>query len=193
MKTGMTLLFLSLFFATLPSLAQDSTSKKSPFKFLIAGALEFGGDDVAEVYFTNGNTQKVRAGQGGTIAVGVQFQIPTVEKLLLRSTIGYKYVTTEADNAHIRLTRVPIQFTANWMAAKKLRLGAGLLMHKGIKFNADGIGNDLKFHPATGAIFEIAYAGIGLSYTAMQYKDFDSNNYSANAIGVTFSLTLPNK
>ena len=157
------------------------------------GAFEFGGDDVAEVYFTNGGKQSVKAGQGVSFAVGGEFQMPGVEKLLLHATVGYKYVTTKADNAHIRLTRVPILVTANWMATQKLRLGAGLAAHRGIRFKADGVGEDMTFHGDTGPTFEVAYSGIGLTYTAMTYKDQEKHTYSANAVGVSLTLALPKR
>ena len=51
---------------------QEPVKKNSPVRFIIGAGLELGGDEVAEVYFTNGNTQSVRAGQGGSIAVGGQ-------------------------------------------------------------------------------------------------------------------------
>lgn len=185
---------LALFATTsLSSFAQEPVKKPSAVRFLITGGLELGGDEVAEIYFTNGNTQSVKAGQGGSIAVGAQLQVPSIEKFLVRATVGYKYVTTAADNAHIRLTRVPVVFTANWMAAKKLRVGAGLAMHQGIKFKADGIGKDILFSSASGPTFEVAYSGIGLSYTAMTYQDQDKNRYAANAVGLTFSILIPNK
>ncbi|MDQ3279554.1 MAG: hypothetical protein M3Q06_14610 [Bacteroidota bacterium] len=194
MKITKTLTLLLLFvFAAHTSFSQEGTKKVSPVRLLIKGALELGGDDVAQIYFTNGDKQSVKAGQGGTLAVGGEFQIPSVEKLLFHATVGYKYVTTKAENAHIRLTRVPIQFTANWMVTKKLRLGAGMVTHQGIRFKADGIGQDTHFDGATGPTFEIAYSGIGLSYTAMTYKDPNQHSYSANAIGLTFSLTVPKR
>jgi hypothetical protein len=195
MKTIKKLTLLPFFiFASLHfSFAQQSEKKASPVRLLLGGALELGGDEVAEVYFTNGNTQSVKAGQGGSIALGGQFQFSKLEKLLLRATVGYKYVTTEADNAHIRLTRVPVILTANWMATKKLRLGGGLAMHRNIRFKADGIGQDILFNGASGPTFEVAYSGIGLTYTAMTYQDQAKHSYSANAIGLSFSLTVPNK
>ncbi|WP_242926289.1 hypothetical protein [Pontibacter vulgaris] len=166
---------------------QDVEKKPSPVRFLLGGALEFGGDDVAKVYFTNGEDQSVKAGQGVSIALGAQFQFPKLEKLLLRTTVGYKYVTTQADNAHIRLTRVPLQFTANWMATDKIRLGAGLVTHQAIRFKADGIGEDMTFKGASGPVFEVAYSIVGISYTAMKYTDQTNTTYSANSIGITFS------
>jgi hypothetical protein len=172
---------------------QAASEKEPPVRFLIRGAMELGGDKITEVYFTNGNKQSVRTGQGVSLGVGAQVQVPGAERLLFHATVGIKYVTTEADNAHIRLTRVPVLLTANWMAAKKLRLGAGLAMHRGIRFKADGIGEDLKFHPASGPVFEVAYSGIGLSYTAMKYKDEYDYTYSANAIGLTFTGVIRGK
>jgi hypothetical protein len=189
----LTLLFALLVGSSNLLFAQDSTKKTSPIRFLVTGGLELGGDEVAKVYFTNGNTQSVRAGQGGSIAVGAQLQLPSVEQFLLRATVGYKYVTTAADNVHIRLTRIPVVFTGNWMATKKLRFGAGLAMHNNIKFKADGLGDDIPFEGASGPTFEVGYSGIGLTYTAMNYKDKDKHSYSANAIGLSFSFTIPGK
>ncbi len=172
----------------------QTATKKSPLvRFLVGGALELGGDKIADIYFTNGETQGVRTGQGISVAAGGQLQIPGAEKWLFRSTVGFKYVTTAADNVHIRLTRIPIIVSGNYMATPKLRLGAGLAMHTGIRFNTDGLGEDYKFKSASGPMFEIAYAGIGLSYTIMKYKDQENTRYSANAIGLSFSLLIPGK
>jgi len=172
-------------------LAQDAPPTVKPVRFLADIALELGGDEVAEVYFTNGNTQSVRAGQGGSLGVGAQFQFKGVEKLLLQSTIGIKYVTTEADNAHIRLTRIPVQLAAHWFVAQKFRIGAGVVTHRSIRFKTDGIGGDMKFNSATGPLFEIGYGAVGMRYTAMNYKDEFSRKYAANAIGIAFSLAFP--
>jgi len=189
----LTLLSLLFFISFCHLHAQENEKKVSPLRFLIKGAFEFGGDDVAEVYFTNGEQQSVKAGQGVSIAVGGELQMPGVKKLLLHATVGYKYVTTQADNVHIRMTRVPINLMANFMATKKLRFGAGLTTHRAIRFNADGIGQNMRFDGATGPMFEVAYSGIGLTYTSMTYKDEEKLSYSANSIGVSFTIALPNR
>lgn len=192
MKTSISLT-LSLLIIVLSqsfSSAQEAEKKQSPFRFLIAGAMEFGGDPVAEVYFTDGNTQSVKAGQGVSLAVGGQLQLPQAEKLLLRATVGYKYVTTAANNAHIRLTRLPINLTANWMALRNFRLAAGLANQQNIQFKSDGMGRDVELTSSTGPLFEVAYHGLGLTYTALKYKDQESLSYSANAFGISFSTTI---
>ncbi len=194
-------LLLTLFFVSFGySYAQDSLKltkpvikKPSDFRLLIKGALEFGGDEVAKVYFTNGKSQSVNAGQGGSIAVGTEYRVPGEERLRFQASIGYKYVTTQADNAHIRLTRVPMQFTANWMAAPQFRIGAGVVSHQAIHFNAGGLGDNISYKSASGPVFELAYGVAGLSYTAMSYKDDTNTSYSANAVSFSFTFTLPNR
>lgn len=195
MKIFPKLLLLSLLSSATfcEAFAQQAEKKVSPFRFLIRGGLEYGGDDVAEVYFVDGSTQSVKAGQGAYAGIGAEYQVPTLKKLLFQATAGYKFVTTKADNANISLSRVPIQFTANWMATKKLRFGAGLVSHQGIRFKADGIGEDITFQSALGPTVELAYSVIGLTYTALTYKDQDNNEYSANAIGVSITFALPKK
>lgn len=190
-RSTLALLLSSFFLGN--AFSQTAKKNSSPFRFLINGALEIGGDKVAEVYFTNGEKQGVRAGQGISLGIGGQFQVPGAEIFLLRSTVGIKYVTTAADNAHIRLTRIPIVVSANFMATPKLRVGAGWSMHRNIQFKTDGLGGDYKLKPASGPTFEIAYAGVGLTYTAMTYKDQSNQSYSANAVGISFSITIPEK
>lgn len=186
-----TLIFFALLSSFNNAFSQAATKKSPAVRFLVGGALELGGDKIADIYFTNGEKQGVRAAQGISVAAGGQLQIPGADKWLLRSTVGFKYVTTAADNVHVRLTRVPIVVSGNYMATSKLRFGAGLAMHTGIRFNTDGLAEDYKFKGASGPIFEIAYAGVGLTYTVMKYKDEANTSYSANAVGLSFSIVIP--
>jgi hypothetical protein len=181
-----------LIFISLKVSTQDTIQQPS-FKFLYGFMLELGGDDVAEIYFTNGESQKVKAGQGGSLAFGVQYQIPNFEQLLIRGTVGFKYVTTQADNAHIRLSRVPFNLSAHYMISKDFLIGAGLVYHDFINFKADGIGPDQSFDPALGPKFEFSYKGIGLSYTIMNYISEFDEKFSASAIGLSYYGTFPNR
>ncbi len=189
------ILVLSLTFS-LSSNAQEVNKplegkKYRPVRLLVNGAIEGGGDEVATVLFTNGETQSLNAGQGISMGIGAQIQFPKAEKFLLRASIGYKYVTTQADNVHIRLTRIPLHFTANFMATEKVRLGVGFVKHAGVKFNSGGLGGDMTYKSNTGLAFELAYLGVGISYTALKYTDEGNESYSANSFGVTISGVIP--
>lgn len=185
-------LLAALLFFLVANLA-FAQEKNTPVRLLITGALELGGDAVATVNFTNGNDQNVNAGQGISVGVGGEFALPGMDQLRFRSTVGIKYVTTAADNAHIRLTRIPFHFTGNYVIADKFRIGAGLVIHSNIKFNAGGLGDNFGFQTASGPIFEFAYKSIGLSYTVMTYTDEFGNSYAANAIGLTLSGVIPGR
>lgn len=102
---------LALLIAAASSL-QGQTSSSDPirdysFAWVLGGGLELGGDRVADFVFTDGSTQTMRAGQGGTGYAGVAFYPAGAPRLGLQGTVGFKYVTTAADNANITLTGFP--------------------------------------------------------------------------------------
>lgn len=189
MKHFILALMMSLFFSNIAAAQQQKNTGK-PVRFLLGGALELGGDKVGEVLFTDGSVQSIKAGQGGTVYAGAQFQLNQKETFFLRSSVGIKYVTTKADNAHIRLTRIPLQLTANYIAPNKIRLAAGIVTHQAIRLNFDGLGENAKLTSSPGLLLEAGYGAIALSYTLMTYKDNASRSYSANAIGITISGVL---
>ena len=172
--------------------AQEAKSTPK-VRLLINGALELGGDAVATVGFTNGDTQKVNAGQGISVGVGGELSMLKNEQFRLRGSIGIKYVTTAAENAHIRLTRIPMILTANWVIEDDWRIGAGIVSHQAIRFNAGGLGGDFSLSSPAGPVIEVAYKGIGLSYTILTYEDEFGDTYGASAIGLTFSGVVPKR
>lgn len=161
-------------------------------RFLITGSLEFGGDKIGYVYFDDGSSQSINSGQGGTIAIGGELDFPNTKGFFLRGTLGYKYVTTKADNVHVRLTRVPLELTANYNIAKKFWIGTGVLTHAGIKLNFDGLAPNEKFTSNTGLIFRVGYGGLGISFTNMKYKG-RHDVYNANSFGMFFSIPIKEK
>jgi len=181
-------LLLSLGLGASSAFAQGDDSRL--IRALIDFTAEFGGDPVATVYFTNGEDQSVKAGQGLSLGLGGELTIPAVKKLKVRGWVSYKYQTTMADNADITLTSVPINLTANWMMTNGIRFGAGLALHNAVKFGAGGLGDDIKFNNASGPLFEVGWKWIGLRYTLMEYVD-GADIYDANAIGVSLSFAFP--
>lgn len=167
--------------------AQTKSNNSKSLRFLLGAALEFGGDNIAEVYFIDGSTQTLNSGQGGTLFAGGQLRLTKSEKLFLRGSVGIKYLTTKADNAHIRLTRIPLQLSLNYLPVKKLRFATGIVSHQAINLKFDGLGQNAKFTSSPGLQFEAGYGLFALSYTLMTYKDADNVSYKANAIGITIS------
>lgn len=189
-KLFSTLVLLSFF--TFNSLAQE-TEKSFLTNFLIEGGIEYGGDDIVEIQFTSGETQKMKAGQGGYLAVGGQFQFAKVPKFLIRTTLGIKYNTTAADNANIRFTRIPINIMGYFKVTDDIRIGAGITTHQNVKLKGDGFLPDADFESNIGPRVEIGYKWAALTYNTVTYIADTDGNYSAGAIGISLSHVFQKK
>lgn len=162
-------------------------------KFLIEGGIEYGGDEILKVFFTNGEDQTMKAGQGGYLAVGGQLHFAKIKPLLLRATVGVKYNTTAAENANIRFTRFPITLIPYWKINEDIRLGIGISTHQNIRLKGDGFVPDVDFTGSIGTRVEFGYKWVALTYTSINYKDELNTSVSANSIGMSVSFTFPNK
>jgi len=192
MKKLLFVLGLGLILTSVKVSAQQ-TEKPVTAKFLIEGGIEYGGDEILQIFFTNGEDQTMRAGQGGYIAVGGELQFSSVKQLMLRASIGIKYNTTAADNANIRLTRFPVHLTPFWKINDDFRLGVGITTHLNPNLKGDGFVPDVAFTSTMGPRFEFGYKWIALTYTSISYEDESGESVSANSIGASISLTFPNK
>lgn len=192
MRKLLSVLGFGLLLFSIEGTAQQ-TEKLVIAKFLIEGGIEYGGDEILEVFFANGEDQTMLAGQGGYIAVGGELQFAKVKQLMLRATIGIKYNTTAADNANIRLTRLPVHLTPFWRINDDFRLGVGVTTHMNAKLKGDGFVSDVNFTSSVGPRFEFGYKRIALTYTAINYEDEVGQSFSASSIGASVSFTFPNK
>lgn len=147
-------------------------------------ALELGGDSVNTVLFSDGSTQDVRAGQGGTLALGGHYRAAG-SSFDLVTTVGFKFVTTKATNASIGINRGVLQALALYDPSASLWIGAGPVLHFANSFDAGGLGDDIAFDPAFGLTLQTGWRWLGASYTLMKYQG-GGRVYDANAFGVWF-------
>lgn len=192
MKRIIFVLHLGLFLTTVQVVAQQSEQPLSA-KFLIEGGIEYGGDEILQVFFTNGEDQTMRAGQGGYISIGGEVQFTRIKQLMLRGSVGIKYNTTAAVNANIRLTRFPVYLTPFWRINDDFRLGVGITTHLNPSLKGDDFVPDVAFTSTVGPRFELGYKWIALTYTAISYEDESGESFSASSIGGSLSLIFPNK
>ncbi len=146
-------------------------------------ALEFGGDNVAKVYFVGGGSQDVRAGQGGTLALGGHYR-PASAPFDLVATIGYKFVTTAASNSDIGITRFVVQLVGLYDPVGEWWIGGGPVLHTGTKFDGGGLVSDVRFDPSVGLTLQAGWRWIGLTGTLMTYQAGGAS-VSASAIGLS--------
>lgn len=169
------------------------SSTNTPFKFLFAGALEFGGESIAEIAFADGSTQKMMAGQGGSIYAGGQVRLTSDDKWFLKGLVGYKYLTTKATNTAITLTRVPIRITGMYKVTPKFWLGGGVVAHTLVKFNGGSIAANENLKSSPGGIIDIGYSHFSFSYTSMKYQDQLNKTYNAQSFGLFVYIPVEKK
>jgi len=167
------------------TLADTRGAAPHRFAWVLDATFEYGGDPVVEVTFTDGSTQKITAGQGGTFSFGADFR-PT-PNLGLRTLVGWKFATSAADNVTLLLTRVPVEAVASWYFTPDVRLGVGGTYHAAVNFDGGGLGPNLAFDPAMGATVELGWKAIALTYTNMNYTDELGAQYNASNVGVSLN------
>ena len=166
--------------------AQKGPSISPVFEF----ALEYGGDEVVELHFTNGDTQTLTAGQGGTLALGAVLRPRPGSPLGLRGTVGYKFLLNASENADVRLTRIPVELVGTYRTANGLWAGVGYVYHAATHLHGDGFVEDISFGGAHGATVEVGWRYGALTYTAIGYADEEGNEVNASSIGGTVIIPL---
>ena len=197
MRSTSVLALLALLPVALGAQADPATpqpAKRGPnVRFALDLTFEYGGDDFLEVLFTNGSTQKMRAGQGGTLALGGVVRPSADSPLSLRGTVGLKYSTTAADNANIMFTRVPIEMVGSYDLPNGVRFGGGVVFHTANNFDGDGFVDDATFGAATGVTAEVGYKALALTYTSIKYGVNGGASLDGSSIGVQLLWTPKRK
>jgi hypothetical protein len=190
-KVFLTLSFALLFCAT--QVFSQNVEKPITAKFLIDAGFDWGGDEILQVFFTNGGDQTMRAGQGINLGFGGELQFANLKQFMLRSAISLKWTPTAADDANIMFLRFPVHLTPFWKINNDFRFGVGITTHLNPKLRGDGVFPDVSYTSTTNPRFEFGYKWVALTYTPMSYKDQQGETFSGNSVGVSFSGTFPNK
>jgi hypothetical protein len=155
--------------------------------------LDWGGDDVATVYFEDNSSQDVRAGQGIAFSVGGYFRPVQSSAFEIDASIGYKYVTTAADNVDIHLSRTLLQLEGLYRWPNGFTVGAGLISHLSPTLHGSDFLDNIKFKDATGFNAEIGWRWITLHYAKLTYKHDLFEDVDASHIGIRFTYRYGQK
>lgn len=147
--------------------------------------VELGGDEVAELRFTNGESQTLTAGQGGTFAGGVLVRPSADSRFGLRTTGGFKFVLNASENADVRLTRIPLEVVGTLGLGHGVQVGVGVVHHTAVRLEGDGFLDSVDFQPATGFTAEIGWRLLSVHATVMGYEDGRGATLDASSVGLT--------
>jgi hypothetical protein len=156
------------------------------------GGVHVGGDDLVSVTFTSGDTQKVKAGQLLSVAIGGYTDLG--QSVQGRLSLGYKVDRVNASNGEIKFSRFPVEMLfmkqySNWM------VGGGLAYHLSPKLTVNtgsvGLSGTATFDNALGYLLAFDYNSngsfthdwyVGGRITVIDYKN-GYGSVSGNSIG----------
>jgi hypothetical protein len=164
--------------------AQGLPQPNSRFGPVLEAAAEFGGDNVVKVFYTNGDTQDIRAGQGVTLSGGLHYQLPRFP-LDSAATVGYKFVRTSDYHTDLGINRVVFKVTGTYELPRHFWIDAGPVWHTAVKLNGDGYVPDIDFDDAIGVTAGFGWRWFGVTYTGIRYSSPLTGGVDANNVGVT--------
>jgi hypothetical protein len=169
------------------------TAPAAGTRFVIEGALEMGGDRLVEIEFTDGTTQTLAAGQGGTIGAGVVWRPARMPRASLLATAGFKFVSNASENADIGITRFPLRLVGRYALNDAWSVGAGVVRHGTVNVNGDGFFADEAYTSNAGPTLELGWKAVALTYTKLTYTAETGQAFDAGSIGVVFRAEMKGK
>lgn len=169
--------------ANTPRAAGPSARARRSLGGLLRMNLDFGGDKVAELSWTDGDTTTIKAGQLVTFSAGAIYQ--PAAPFAIEATVGYKFDGANASNGSVEFRRIPLDLIASF-AHGRHRIGAGPTLHVSPTYECDSsipgcTFTKIEYENAVGGIVQYAYAlPLGASpnaalefavrYTLVQYE-----------------------
>jgi hypothetical protein len=170
-----------------PSHAQGYADRQGRLGLVAEADIEYGGDDIVSVYYTNNTSTKISAGQGVALALGAHYR-PRALPIDFAATVGYKFIGTEDRNSNLGLYRVVVKLTGTYMLPQQFWVDAGPVWHTATKLKGDGFLADIPFDDALGVTAGIGWRFVGVSYTHIRYRspqlisDVDASNIGVNLV-----------
>ena len=162
--------------ALAPTLAHAGLDSDNPIHPLAGVALTAGGDKIASVEFTDGDSRDITAGGLVQLYGGVEYH-EKGSPFGLQATFGYHFDNTSARNGDQRFSRWPFEVIALYNVAPKFRLGVGARYASSAKFTSDGAADvgsfDLTSHLGglvMGEWLVTPSMGLQLRYVNEKYK-----------------------
>ncbi len=108
---------------------------------VVSMGFTFGGDELVNATYQNGDTKKINAGGLINFKGGVEF--PVAQDWTVQTTIGYHFDKVNASNGSITFQRFPLEGIAFYQFAPQFRAGAGLRAALSPKLSGSGVAGGL--------------------------------------------------
>ena len=158
---------------------------------IVRAGYDFGGEAIAEVLFTNGERETIRANEGFYFGAGASM-LTEARTMEIDLSANMKIGGVSGSNGEVDWRRFTLE--GLWFYRfEKVRAGGGLTYHVEPKLDGSGVvgGIDTRFDNALGIVLQGDWRfsesfTFGLRYTAIEYQvSGTSFKAKANGLGVT--------
>lgn len=144
---------------------------------LVGMGFTFGGDTVARVSYSNGDSEKVRA--GGLIAFNTGLELQFSPLVSVQTIVGYHVDGVSASNGDVKFDRFPAEVLGHFRLTDTFRVGGGARYSMRPRARSSGAAAgtvpDEDFKNALGAVIEGEFTlgrnlGIKLRYVSEKFQ-----------------------
>ncbi len=182
------------FCAAAPAFAQSPFSER-PVRGFVGFGLTGGGDKLATVQWSNGESTNIKAGGLIDFRVGADVR-PGDSPFALQGSIGWFFDRANATNGSVKFERFPVELLGTWRAADHLRFGAGLRRVGNGKLKGSGAAANLgttTFTGKTGYVIEGEWLagriyGFALRYVSEEYTAPNGVKVDGSHVGLRMNV-----
>lgn len=177
--------------------ASYTTASAAEISPLLRASVDFGGDELATVIFTDGEQETTRAGDGLHFAAGVGLKHSP--SWYSQASIGYKMGGTVSQNGELTLTSIPLELMS-FHQTPRWRAGFGVSYVSHLEMDSSGVleGLNVSFENATGFIAEWQWLFspndryyLGIRANVIEHKiDHSDATINGNNLGIAFGINL---
>jgi len=159
------------------------------FRVALQMGITGGGDTLASVRLSSGETEKIKAGGLVHLAAGLLWQ-PSQLPLGIQATAGYHVDNVTARNGELRFSRYPIEVLALFTGVPNLRLGTGVryVNSPSLKIDIDGSpSTNVDFKNTIGVVAEIGYRFASRAWVALRgtFEEYETKSVNGASVGTT--------
>jgi len=176
-----------------PASAQAATDR--PVRGFVGIGLTGGGDKLATVQWSNGDSTNIKAGGQIDLRAGVDVRLGD-SPLTLQASIGWFTQRAGGSNGSVTFERFPLELTGQWRLTDDFRLGGGVRRVGDGKLKGRGAASNLgttTFTGKVGAVVEGEWLfariyGFALRYVSEEYEAPNGEKADGSHIGLRFSV-----
>jgi hypothetical protein len=157
--------------------------------------LDFGGDTLVTVLFTDGSTSSIKANAGLYLGGGVAL-VTDDKTITTEITLSWKQDNVTASNADVTFTRYPLDALV-FYNMERVRVGGGLTYHMSPKLRSSGFAPNptADYDNAVGTVLGADYrynqnGFLGLRYTSLEYSGAGLLTKKTNGLGIVLGATF---